>query len=338
MNTIYLVTGAAGFLGSNVCRLLLEKGCNVRGLVLPNDRYAQFVPAGTEVMEGDICRPDTLERFFAVPEGTETMLIHCASMVTVNPDYNPTLVKVNVEGTENLIAQCLSHNECRKMVYVGSTSTIPEQPKGTAICEVDNYAPDCVEGWYSRTKAMASQKVMDAVRGQGLKACIVHPSGILGPNDFSLSTTTHTVLQILQGKMPIGMKGSFNLCDVRDLADGCIRAAESGKIGQSYILGNEEVTLKALCRILVAESGCRPIRFYLPLGLAARLAKQMEKKAAKKGTAPLLTSFSVYNLARNNQFDYSKARHELGYSPRSYKETLHDQVQWLIQSGQYIKA
>ncbi len=286
MNAIYLVTGAAGFLGSNVCRLLLQQGQRVRGLVLPGDRYAQYVPEGTEVMEGDICRPDSVARFFAVAEATETILIHCASMVTVNPDYNPLLVKVNVEGTENLIWQSLAHKECRKMVYVGSTGAIPEAPHGTAIREVENYDVENVVGWYSRTKAMAAQKVMDAVRKQGLKACIVHPSGILGPNDFSLSTTTHTLLQILNGKMPIGMKGSFNLCDVRDLAQGCISAAEKGRIGESYILGNEEVTLKELCRMLVAESGCRPIRFYLPLGLAARLAKQMEKKAAKKGTAP----------------------------------------------------
>lgn len=108
------------------------------------------------------------------------------------------------------------------------------------------------------------------------------------------------------------MKGSFNLCDVRDLAFGCIAAADRGKRGECYILGNEEVTLKQLCQMLHDECGCKKIRFYLPLWIANVFAKMMEKQAAKKGEKPMMTTFSVYNLARNNTFDYSKAKREQG--------------------------
>ena len=178
--------------------------------------------------------------------------------------------------------------------------------------------------------------MLDAVRQRGLNACIVHPSGILGPNDYAVGEITKTIIQIVNGEMPIGMQGSFNLCDVRDLAYGCIMAADKGREGESYILGNEEVTLKELCRMLCNDLGCKPIRFYLPLGIASLIAKRMEKKATKTGKQPMMTTFSVYNLARNNTFDYSKAKNELGYKTRPYAETLHDEAQWLKCEGKIM--
>ena len=141
------------------------------------------------------------------------------------------------------------------------------------------------------------------------------------------------MIKIINGEMPIGMQGSFNLSDVRDLAFGCIAAADKGRKGECYILGNEEVTLKELCQLLQKDLGCKGIKFYLPLGLAKKLAAQMEKQAAKKGTKPVMTQFSVYNLERNNSFDYSKAKKELGYTTRSYAETLHDIAVWLKTTG-----
>lgn len=336
-NTIYLLTGAAGFLGSSVCSQLLERGDKVRAFVLPGDKSVKYIPKEVELCEGDLCEAAAVDRFFTIPAGMESIVIHCASMVTVNPDFNQKLVDVNVGGTQNIIAACLNHPECKKLVYVSSTGAIPEAPKGQKIKEVSNFDPEKVVGWYSRTKAMASQEVLDAVRQRGLNACIVHPSGILGPNDYAVGEVTKTVIQIVNGEMPIGMQGSFNLCDVRDLAYGCIMAADKGRKGECYILGNEEVTLKELCRMLHDDLGCRSVRFYLPLGIAGFIAKRMEKKAKKTGKQPIMTSFSVYNLARNNAFDYSKAKKELGYKTRPYAETLHDEAQWLKREGK-IKA
>ena len=332
-DTLYLVTGAAGFLGSNVCRQLLERGEKVRALVLPNDPAIKYIPKEAEVIEGNLCNLDSLEPFFAVQKGIKTIVIHVASMVTVNPEFNQKLIDVNVGGTKNMIEKCLEHEECEKMVYVSSTGAIPELPKGQRIKEVNEFDPDKVVGWYSRTKAMATQEVLNAVKNRGLDACVVHPSGILGPNDYAVGETTGTIIKIINGEMPVGMQGSFNLCDVRDLADGCIAAADKGRKGECYILANEEVTLKEMCQMLNKDLGCKSIRIYLPLRVAKFLAKIMEKQAAKKGTKPLLTTFSVYNLERNNRFDYSKARKELGYKTRSYEETLHDEAIWLKKEG-----
>lgn len=333
---IYLLTGAAGFLGSNICKQLLEDGCRVRALVLPNDPSVGFVPKEVEVVLGDLTDVDSLEPFFAVPEGCTSVIIHCASMVTVDPNYSEKLVAVNVGGTRNIITKVLAHPECEKMVYVSSTGAIPELPHGTKIKEVDKfdpYDPAKVVGAYSQSKAKATQMVLDAVRVMGLKACVVHPSGILGPNDHAIGETTGTLLQIIRGEMPMGMQGSFNLCDVRDLAAGTIAAVDKGRVGECYILANEPVTLKQMCDMLHAECNSKQIKFYLPLGLADKLAQGMEKQAQKTGKKPLMTTFSVYNLARNNTFDYSKAAKELGYTTRPYQQTIHDEVQWMLEEG-----
>gem|GEM_PF-58102 len=332
--TIYLLTGAAGFLGSNICAQLLERGNKVRAFVLAGDPAVRFIPEGVEIFEGNLCSAEDCDRFLDVPENMESICIHCASMVTVNPDYNEKLIAVNVGGTENIIAAVKNHPECRKLVYVSSTGAIPELPKGQKIKEVSQFVPyddDKVVGWYSRSKAIATQKVLDAA-AEGMNACVVHPSGILGPNDRAISETTGTI-KIMNGEMPVGMGGSFNLCDVRDLAAGTIAAADKGRKGECYILGNKEVTLKEVAHMLHDACGCKQPMFYVPIAMAYKLAAQMEKKAEKTGEKPMMTNFAVYNLDRNNSFDYSKAERELGYHTRPYAETLRDEALWLVAEG-----
>ena len=108
---------------------------------------------------------------------------------------------------------------------------------------------------------------------------------------------------------------------------------DKGRIGEAYILANEPVTLKEMCEMLHEECNCQKIKFYLPLNIADKIAQTLEKKAEKTGEKPMMTTFSVYNLARNNEFDYSKAKEELGYTTRPYKDTIHDEVEWLKEVG-----
>ena len=329
----YLVTGAAGFLGGTICRQLIERGDDVRAFVLPGDPAMKYVPEGAEIVEGDLTDRGSLEKLFTVEEGVHTVVLHIASIVTVDPDFDPKVMAVNVEGTQNVIDLCLNHPECVKMVYCSSTGAIPEKPIGQKISEVTAFRPDEVEGCYSRSKAMASQAVLDAVRDRGLNACIVHPSGIMGPEDFAVGETTGTLLKIIGGEMPAGIDGSFNLCDVRDLAAGTIAAADRGQVGECYILGNEPVTFRDFSKMVSDEAGCRPVKMFLPIWAANIMGGLMERQAKKKGTKPMMTRFSVYNLARNNDFDSGKARRELGYTTRSYRETIHDEIQWLKAMG-----
>ena len=101
-NRIYLLTGAAGFLGSNICAQLLSEGKKVRALVLPNDKSVKFIPKEVEVVIGDLTDAESLEPFFSVPEGMKSVIIHCASMVTVDPAYSEKLMAVNVKQKQNL--------------------------------------------------------------------------------------------------------------------------------------------------------------------------------------------------------------------------------------------
>ena len=332
-NTKYLVTGAAGFLGGTICRQLIERGDSVRAFVLKNDPAMKFVPQAAEICEGDLTDMASLSRFFAVEEGVSTIVIHCASVVTVNPDFNQTVMNVNVGGTMNIIDQCLAHPECKKLVYVSSTGAIPEKPKGQPIREVDHFDDSLLRDCYSQSKALATQAVLDAVRERGLNACVVHPSGIMGPEDFAVGETTSTMIKIINGEMPAGIDGSFNLCDVRDLADGTIRAAERGRCGECYILGNREVRFRDFARMVAEEAGIKPMRLFLPIRAAYLMGSLMEKQARRKGAKPLMTTFSVYNLARNNVFDSTKAMRELGYHTRSYRETMRDEIAWLLAEG-----
>ena len=328
-NVVYLVTGAAGFLGSNICAQLLERGERVRAFVLEGDKAAQYLPKEVEIVYGNLCDKASLKPFFTIDEGVATVCIHVASMVTVNPYYRKALLDVNVGGTANIIDLCLEHEECQKLIYVSSTGAIPELPHGQRITEVEEVNLDQLEGWYSKSKAMATNNVYTAIRERGLKACVVYPTGIMGPNDYALSETTSTIIKIIKGEMAAGIDGSFNMVDVRDLAAGCIAAADKGRIGEGYILGNKVIRFKTMSKIISQEAGCKPVKFFLPIWAAEMIARSMERKAAKTGKMPLMTSFSVYNLKRNNEFDYSKAILELGYTTRPLDVTLKDQIKWL---------
>ena len=335
--TIYLVTGAAGFLGGTVCRQLVARGDRVRAFVLPGDKAEQYIPAEAELCEGDLTDVESLRRFFAVEPDVTVNVIHCASIVTVNPDYSQKVMDVNVGGTKNIIERCLAAEHFGKLVYVSSTGAIPEQPKGRRIAEVDHFDPEHdpahIRGCYSQSKALATQAVLDAVHGKGLNACVVHPSGIMGPEDYAVGETTGTMIKIINGEMPMGIDGTFNLCDVRDLAAGCIAAVEKGRKGECYILGNREVRFKDFARIVAEEANCKAPHLFLPCGVANFVAGLAEKNAKKTGEKPLLTTFTIYNLARNNDFDSSKAGRELGYHTRSYRETMHDEITWLKATG-----
>lgn len=221
---------------------------------------------------------------------------------------------------------------CKKLIYVGSTGSIAELPHGQKMKEPKRFEPHESLGVYGQSKAMASQRVLDAAKG-GLNACIVMPSGILGPGDAACGPVTSGLLMQMRGEVSVGLKGTFNLCDVRDLANALFLAEENGKAGESYILANEVVTYPEFASLTAQEGHCKKPLFYLPKGIANIAADILEKQAKRSGKKPALTRYEIYNLARNNEFDSSKARRELGYTSRPYRETIHDEVEWLKQTN-----
>ena len=331
-NRIYLVTGAAGNLGSSVCSQLLEKDERIRALVLKGDPAAERVPRNIEITIGDVTDTASLERFFTVEDGSEVIVIHCASIVTTSGDYSKKLYDVNVGGTQNIVDKCLEL-KVKKLVYISSTSAIPELPNGQKITEVNHFSPDGIVGHYGKTKALASQAVMDAVNQKGLDASIVFPTGICGPDDFAYGPVANFIIDYVSGKMPGGVAGSFNAVDVRDLADGVISCCDKGRKGEGYIMGNTCVSMKEMFQIISHASGAKEVKTILSIPIANVLVKLLGLGSKITGKPALLTAFMVYNLTRNNNFSSEKAQRELEYHTRPFEETISDTVKWLINEG-----
>lgn len=334
MSKIYLLTGAAGLLGSNIARQLVDAKEVVRALVLKDDPAVAYVPDQVQIIYGDLLDINSMEELFTVPEGSEVIVIHCASIVTMNPNPNPKVYAVNVDGTRNIIDMCLK-NKVKKLVYVSSTGAIPELPHGQKIKEVDHFLPaDGLVGYYSVTKAQASQLVLDALRWcPGLDASIVHPSGICGPNDYAFGPVAQTVSQYLNGEVKIGLDGTFNSVDVRDLAAGVIACCDKGRRGECYIMSNELVTMKELYDIINRTANMNVHANILSKGIASLAVKFIKMQSKFTGEEPVLTDFAVYNMTRNNDFDCSKAKQELGFSCRPFEETIRDEVNWLLEEA-----
>lgn len=331
-NTLYLVTGVAGNLGSSVATKLLEEGKSVRGLVLKGDPAAARVPKEVDICVGDVTDKESLEQFFEAYEGTEIYVIHCAAIVTVNADFNQKVLDVNVGGTKNILTACIAH-KVKKLVYVSSTGAITEMPNGIPITEVNHFDPNAIVGFYGQTKAVASQAVLDAVREYDLDASLVFPTGICGPDDYSFGPVAGFIIDYCAGKMPAGVAGSFNAVDARDLADAIITCCEKGRKGEGYILGNEQVSMQQMFSMLSSLTGTKEVKMILPEGAAKLFGKLSDfgEKITKKPAR--MTSYAVYNLVRNNSFDSSKAERELGYRTRPFAETLTDTIEWLAREN-----
>jgi len=327
-NTMYLLTGAAGYLGSNISRTLIEQGKTVRALVLKGDPAIAQVPAKAEIITGDLVDIDSLEQFFNVSYDTDIIAIHCASMVTVSPELSEKLYEVNVTGTKNIIDACLKH-KVKKLVYISSTGAIPELPHGEIIREVDFFNPDLIVGGYGKSKAMATQLVLDAVKEHDLNASIVYPSGISGPNDYGNGYFTNFIIDYVNSKMPAGISGSFNAVDVRDLADGVISCAEKGRKGESYIMSNSAVSMRDLFKLISKNTGAKEIKLILPVFVARFIAVISSFFSCFTKKQGLLTSFAIYNMTRNNVFSSEKAKRELGFKIRPFEITIRDMSVWL---------
>ena len=327
-NTLYLLTGAAGYLGSNISRSLIAGNKAVRALVLKGDPAIKQVPAEVQVIQGDIVDPYSVREFFDVDSGTEIIVIHCASMVTVSSELSEKLYAVNVTGTKNIIDACIKH-KVKKLVYISSTGAIPELLHGQVIREVDSFDPKPIIGGYGKTKAMATQLVLDAVKEHDLDASIVYPSGITGPNDYGNGYFTNFILDFCHGKMPAGVAGSFNAVDVRDLADGVIACAENGRKGEGYIMSNSAVTMRDLFRLISRYTGARDVNLILPASVTKVLAAVSSFISLFTKKPGLLTGYVVYNMTRNNLFSCEKAKRELGFRSRPFEETIRDMAFWL---------
>jgi len=328
----YLVTGATGNLGSNIVRELLSQGKDVRALVLPRDKGIVRIPKNVEIFKGDVLKPDDLEAFFKVPKGTEIIVIHCAGIVSTAWSYTKLVYDVNVRGTQNVVNQCIK-SQVKKMVYISSVHAIPELPKGQTITEITKFNPEQVIGFYGKTKAKASQIVMDAVNRHGLNATLVFPTGLCGPFDYAFGYVTQLLIDCATNKLSTGIEGGYDFVDVRDVAAGVVSACSNGARGEGYILGNRYVSVREILHLVHEQTGARLIRRMFPIWAAYTLIPFFSIYYRVKKSKPLFTRYALYTLRSNSNFSIEKARQKLNYTVRPFKETIFDTLNWLRIEG-----
>lgn len=327
MDTIYLVTGATGHLGNTIIRMLLEQKQRVRALVLPSDNTKAIEGLPVEVFAGNVCDKRSMESFFSVPSPSDIIVIHTAGIVSISSRINPLIYQVNVQGTKNVTDLCIERH-VRRLIYISSVHVIPENKHGETVSETNHFAPEDVIGAYAKTKAEATQYVLDQVRDHDLDAVILQPSGIVGPQDYGNAHMTQMVKDYVSGKLTASVRGGYDFVDVRDVAQGVLSAVEHGHKGQCYILSNRYVTVKQLLDMLHQISGQRKIRTVLPLWFAKMTAPLAEVYYRLRKMPPLFTAYSLYTLVSNSKMSHTLADKELKYTTRDIYRTLSDTVDW----------
>ena len=330
MKKVYIITGANGFLGNNIIRRLKQDNDNeIRAFVLNGESIKSLENLKCKIYYGDVTKKESLSSIFENTYGKQVFVIHCAAIVYIKSKYNTFVYNVNVNGTKNIVDKVLEINA--KLIYISSVHAIPERPKNELITETTNFNPDQVRGLYAKTKAEAAAYVMYAVKNKNLNACIIHPSGIIGPNDFGNSHLTELVKEVSNGKLLACVRGGYNFVDVRDVADGVISACKNGTKGECYILSNKYITIKELTDLICGLQGRKKIKIVLPISFAKIIAPVFEIYYNLKKQTPLFTKYSLYTLSSNSNFSNEKAKKELNFKNRSMKDTIKDTVEWLKQ-------
>ena len=330
MKKVYIITGASGFLGNNIIRRLKQDNDNeIRAFVLNGESIKSLENLKCKIYYGDVTKKESLSSIFENTYGKQVFVIHCAAIVYIKSKYNTFVYNVNVNGTKNIVDKVLEINA--KLIYISSVHAIPERPKNELITETTNFNPDHVRGLYAKTKAEAAAYVMYAVKNKNLNACIIHPSGIIGPNDFGNSHLTELVKEVSNGKLLACVRGGYNFVDVRDVADGVISACKNGTKGECYILSNKYITIKELTDLICGLQGRKKIKIVLPISFAKIIAPVFEFYYNLKKQTPLFTKYSLYTLSSNANFSNEKAKKELNFKNRSMKDTIKDTVEWLKQ-------
>ena len=326
MNRVYLITGAAGHLASTTIEKLRKQDCRIRGLILPgepgtNDEQITY-------FRGDVTKPDTLNVFFSGLEDSEVIVLHMAAIISIQDKVSPAVYNVNVNGTRIILGKCLQYH-VKRLVYVSSVHAIPEPDKISTITEVDHFSKDSVEGAYAVTKAEATQLVLDTGK-KGLDVVVVHPSGITGPGDLGRNHLTQLAQMYLHHKLPMGVRGGYDFVDVRDVADGILRAAERGRSGECYLLNNRYVSISEFLEFMRVATGRKAHKGCCPLWLAKVVAPAAEAIAKLQKKRPIFTKYSLKTMEANGHFCHDKATMELGYHPRDFKDTVADTMSFLV--------
>jgi dihydroflavonol-4-reductase len=325
-----LVTGAAGFLGSHVARQLVARGENVRVLMRASSSNRAISDLSLEYVTGDLRDVASLERAMS---GVQRVF-HVAADYRLWAKKPQDIYDSNVGGTKNLLSAAKTAG-VEQLIYTSTVATIavdrPELPNELTDSKLDEMV-----GHYKRSKWMAEQEVLQAAQA-GLPAIVAMPTTPVGPWDWKPTPTGKIVLDFLNGKMPGYVETGLNFVGVEECAAGHLLVAEHGKIGERYLLGGENLTLKQLLDMLAKITGLAAPSMKIPHGVALGVAYVESAFSRLIGKEPGIPVEGV-RIAQHVMFvDASRAQRELGFRSGSVPAALERAVRWYQANG-YVKA
>lgn len=327
-----LVTGAAGFIGHHVVRLLTEAGRSVRAVLRPGEdprNLAGIDPALVERVEADILDQG---RMRALIRGCDAVYHLAAIYRTWVPDPR-LLYDVNVTGSANVLAAAAEAG-VRKVVYTSSIAAVGLRDDGLPS---DETVPFHSGLWahsfdYVRSKYLGQQLAL--AFAPLLDVTIVNPGMPLGPGDIGPTPTGKTLVDALSGRIRVCFEGGLNLVDVEDVARGHLLAEAHGRRGECYLLTGHNLTIFDLIAELRRVLGVRHAMFATPVAMARATGWALEQLADRvTRREPLITAGSVAYASQRLHFDNRKAREELGFTTRPLEETLRRAAEWFRANG-----
>jgi dihydroflavonol-4-reductase len=322
-----LVTGATGFVGAAVARALLKEGWRVRALARAASDRSNLKGLLVELMVGDLNQPASL------PPALEgcTALFHVAADYRLGVRNPQQLYETNVGGTRNILTAAHSVG-IERIVYTSSVATLGIPKDGSPGDERTPVAITDMIGHYKRSKFLAETLVLELANG-GLPVVIVNPSTPIGPGDVKPTPTGQTILDAARGRMPAYVDTGLNVVHVDDVAAGHLLAFQRGRIGERYILGGQDMTLKQILEEVCRLVGRRPPRIRLPHAAVMPIAYLTEGLARMFDGSSRITVEAVRMSRKRMFFSSAKAQTELGYAWRTPEAALADAVSWFGKRG-----
>jgi dihydroflavonol-4-reductase len=325
-----LVTGAAGFLGSHVARQLVARGEDVRVLMRASSTNRAIADLSLEYVTGDLRDPASLERAM---KGAKRVF-HIAADYRLWARRKQDIYDSNVGGTKNLL-EAAKRAGVEQLIYTSTVATIavdrPQHPNEFTEAKLEEMV-----GHYKRSKWMAEQEVLKAAKA-GLPVIVAMPTTPVGPWDWKPTPTGKIILDFLNGKMPGYVETGLNFVGVEECAAGHLLISEKGKIGERYLLGGENLTLKQMLDVLSNITGLPAPRLKIPHGIALGVAYANTFFSRMVGREPGIPIEGV-KIARHMMFvDSSRAQRELGFKAGPVSAALERAVRWYEANGYIAK-
>jgi dihydroflavonol-4-reductase len=323
-----LITGGTGFVGSHLVRVLLERGEQVRCLVRRTSRRDNLKDLSVDFVTGDLRDADSLRK---AAKGC-SVVYHCAADYRLWCKDPAEMYQSNVEGSNNVM-QAAFDEAIERVVYTSTVGCLGLNDNGEPANEETPVTIDDMIGHYKRSKFLAEEKVREWAR-RGLPVVIVNPSTPVGELDIKPTPTGKIIVDFLRGKMFGYVETGMNLIDVRDCAEGHVLAAEKGRVGERYILGARNLTLKELFDGLAGVTEIASPKLKVPHWVAETYARLENFWAIDVAHREPEVPLESVKLARHKMwFDASKAVRELGLPQNPIEQALERAVGWFQEHG-----